>query len=105
MNLSLTINELIVNNIAIIVEIIFNIFRRFLLTIGLFLVSAGAFLHINMIDISPTIIFIVVSMLMYLHPKGIPIKIIIELNKHCQLLLACKPKAVVLIMLKKSLVK
>jgi hypothetical protein len=85
---------------AEIVEIVLNIALLFLLTIGLFFVSAGAFLSINKTPITHINILIYIVNSIYLHIIGQPINISVELSKHIQLFVACNPNPVVLKTLK-----
>ena len=98
-NKSLTNIDKKTNIIEIITEVYLKNILLFLLIIGLLTVSAGAFLKNNSINIIPTKLFIKLLIIMYLHIIGTNINIMLEVNKHIQLLVACNPNENVLIIL------
>lgn len=68
--------------IATIVDLIFNFFRIFLLTIGRLCVSAGLFLNISSVNIIPKINFNISGIVIILEIYGNPIKHSVDTIKH-----------------------
>ena len=97
--LSVIIKVRTTNIIAIIVDNILYVLLLFGLTIGLFSVSAGLFLKTRHIQIIPIIILNQIGNVSKLHNTGADIKIKVDETKQIQLLVACRPKEVVLIIL------
>lgn len=85
--------------IAIVVDINLQLSLRFLFIIGRLYVSAGAFLNINKIQIMLIIDLMKILISTYLQIYGNVIKLIRELTKHIQLLVACNPNDGILIKL------
>ena len=85
--------------IAIIVDIALYIFLLFLFTIGRFFVSAGANINIVIVNIDPIIIFIIMFSSIVFIISGSPMKVIVDVNRHIQLFVACNPNDGILIML------
>lgn len=83
-------------NIEVEVQMILKIFLLFLLIIGLFSVSAGAYLNMIKVPNIEIIIIIEVGITNNLINIGTPIKINIEEIQQCQDLDACTPKPVAL---------
>ena len=89
----------ITNMIAKIVEINLYVNLLFGLTIGLFFVSAGLFLNINIHPIIPIISFKIEFKCMFKQAIGRPIKIIDDVTRQIQVFVACIPKDGILRML------
>jgi len=101
--LFLVINENITYKIEIIVEIILKNILLFGLTIGLLWVSAGLFFSINKVDIIPIIILSLFGITKFIHNIVEPINIIDDAIKQIQLLDACNPNEVNLMILYKKI--
>lgn len=102
-NKQLEINKLFIittpklNIIATNVEIILYFFLDLLFIIGFFLVSAGAFFNIKIIQITQIMVFINILIFTFMHVYVKPTKTNVELIKQIQLFVACNPNAGILI--------